>query len=927
MNKLKSLLSATLHFAIAAICVACVQASRADEVDYSRDVYPILEKYCVACHTEDEAQGGLVMTSFDAFAIGGESGPAFTPGSLASSRMYLMAAKQLEPIMPPDDAEGPNEVELQTIATWIEQGAKGPQGSVAMKRELNTPKIVMSESATLPITAIALSPDGATRAVCRYSDVRIVVGDDALPITVLEQQPGKVNSIEFSRDGKTVLVGSGVTGLGGRAAIYDLATGDVRIAFEGHDDAIQTAIFSPDEKHVATASYDRQILLWEIASGKVKQRFIGHNGAIYSLAFSPDGRVLLSGCADETVKAWNVDTGERLDTMGQSTGEVFCVAVTHDGGHVVAGSADNRLRVWQLRSRDIAETNPLVATRFVDESPLTHMAFTADGSRLVILSEAGNIKVIDTNDWSQTASLEPLGETASDLAISADGSEVMISLMNGVIAKRFLGESATQTKLASPEDTTQLAPIYLDLGAVKTFTENEAATSREQPFAMPRGGEVTGKVASTGEEDWFAFDAYAGEQWVIETDTKSLASKLDSIIELYDETGAPVRQTRLQATRDSYFTFRGKNSTQNDDFRLFAWEEMKLNEYLYASGEVTRLWLAPRGADSGFNVYPGDGNRWTYFGTTGTVHALGELAYVVRPLADHEAPAANGLPVFDVFYANDDAPSQDRGKDSYVMFSAPSSGRYSVRLRDTRGEGGDGFAYKLRVRPAVPSFSASVVPIQAALRRGAGREVKVMIDRIDGFDDAVTFHLSDLPAGIHSNFPVRIQPGQNFAIGNIWADDDAKAWDGDVSPEVTAKANILDKQIERVAGVAGALKLTDRPSATLKIVIESVVDDASQNVVRIKRGETIRLIVKADRADKFTREISLGTEQAGRNLPHGVYVDNIGLNGLLVRENESERQFFVTANDVAELGVRSFFLTGAIDENITSPPVVLEVIE
>ena len=38
---------------------------------------------------------------------------------------------------------------------------------------------------------------------------------------------------------------------------------------------------------------------------------------------------------------------------------------------------------------------------------------------------------------------------------------------------------------------------------------------------------------------------------------------------------------------------------QAADFRLFNWEEMHLNEYLYANGEVVKLWLYPRGPDSG----------------------------------------------------------------------------------------------------------------------------------------------------------------------------------------------------------------------------------------------------------------------------------------------------------------------------------------
>ena len=60
--------------------------------------------------------------------------------------------------------------------------------------------------------------------------------------------------------------------------------------------------------------------------------------------------------------------------------------------------------------------------------------------------------------------------------------------------------------------------------------------------------------------------------------------------------------------RDSWVTFRGKDSNTSGDFR-FKWDEMNLNQYLYVNGEVVKLWYYPRGPDSGYIVYPGTGNR------------------------------------------------------------------------------------------------------------------------------------------------------------------------------------------------------------------------------------------------------------------------------------------------------------------------------
>jgi len=906
-----------------------------DTVDYVKDVFPVLQKHCIACHTAEEAQGGLVMESYASLMRGGESGPALTPGVPTSSRMFMMASGKMDPIMPPDDAERPSEEELAILSNWIELGANGPEGEIAMRRELQTPEIATYSDAQRPITAIAISPDGLSYAIAGYGNLELISSETKQPIRKLESQPGKVNSLQFSRDGSKLLVASGVTGLIGSASVYDIASGSKLSMIEGHRDVIQIALFSPDEKSIATASYDREIVLWDLATGKILQKFVGHNGAVYSIAFSPDGRTLVSGCADETVKVWDVATGQRLDTMSQPTDEVFSVAVTNDGSYALSGSADSRLRVWSLLSKDTPRINPIVATRFLDESPLTHMAMTHDGSRLVVISEAGNLKVLRTSDWNQIAVLEPLGETASDMSVASDGTFVIVSLMNGQVVRRTL-PSVDANHSDFRTDSNGGSPIYLDVGQLLVI--DEMVVRKEQtiadvsmsdsPIRLVRGSEVTGTIASQREEDWFAFEARQGEVWVVETQTNGLDSKLDSFLEIRDDKGQAIVQARLQATRDSYFTFRGKNSVQADDFRLFAWEEMKLNEYLYASGEVTKLWLYPRGSDSGFNTFPGRGNRWTYFGTTGTVHALGEPAYIVRPLQSGEAPAANGLPVFDIYYKNDDEPSQSRGHDSYILFKTPESGRYLIRLTDTRGEGGEKYKYRFKLRPAIPGFTASVAQIQAPLRRGSGRELPVFVDRIDGYEGEVWFDLDPLPLGIYSNFPVRVQPGQSFATGNIWADPDAREWVGEVSPRITARAMINGRSVERSVGSAGKLTLIDRPEAIVQIVPDPAASDQIMegSRVKIKRGQTISLMVKADRKEGFIREIPLGNEQAGRNMPHGVIVDNIGLNGLLVRENESERQFFVTADASAELGVREFFLTGAVDGNVTSTPVQLEVL-
>ncbi|MEM8670635.1 MAG: c-type cytochrome domain-containing protein [Planctomycetota bacterium] len=902
--------------------IVCQSCRAAETVDYVKDVLPVFQKYCIGCHTEDEQQGGLVMESHRALMLGGDSGLSITAGEASSSRLVLMMRGTLEPAMPPEGEARPTEKEIQIVESWVEQGALGPDGDVPLKLELKVPSFATAKGVKRPITALAVSGEGP-RAIARYGEIEIQ-DRDGKTLSKMTADLNKVNSIQFSRDGQRLLVASGVPGAYGFAAIFDVSSGAREMELLGHRDIVYAAEFSPDESLVATAGYDRRILLWDAQSGELIRELTGHNGAVFDLAFSPNGRVLMSACADETVKVWQVKTGERLDTLSQPEGEVFAVDVTPDGKFILAGSSDNRLRVWKLVSTVRPRINPLIATRFVDESPLVGMTLTPDGNRLAVLSMAGNLKLIRTKDWNLSDTLEPFKETGSDLAVAPDGQHLFVSLMSGDVIQREIPETRSIQAVAE----TGLMPIYMDLGPTKEWKESDLGGNPESgdPVAVGRNVEIRGKLDHPAQSDRFQFEARRGEVWAIDADPVD-KSPLDPIVSIYDEQGQPVLQTRLQAIRDSYFTFRGKDSNQIGDFRVFNWQEMRLNDYFFAAGEVTRLYMYPRGPDSGYNVYPNEGKRWTYFGTSHTTHALGEPGYIVRPLAMDETPLANGLPVFDIFYENDDDPMRLAGKSSRLLFTAPDNAKYTVVIRDTRGDGGAGFDYKLAIRPANPSFKASIGKPNATLRRGVGREFTVRIDRMDGFDGSVTFDIPDLPPEIRSNLPITIEPGQRSARGSLWVAEDVQAWEGKISLDVHARGEVLGRVVERNLGSIGELTLGDRPNAIPSIQpIDRTVEEDENWTLTVRRGETVSARVVIRRKDGFVNEVSFGKENAGRNTAHGVYVDNIGLSGLLVRRDETEREFFLTADPITKPGKRTFFLTGAVDGNVTTHPITVEVL-
>ncbi|MCH2596385.1 MAG: hypothetical protein MKZ95_11370 [Pirellulales bacterium] len=92
----------------------------------------------------------------------------------------------------------------------------------------------------------------------------------------------------------------------------------------------------------------------------------------------------------------------------------------------------------------------------------------------------------------------------------------------------------------------------------------------------------------------------------------------------------------------------------------------------------------------------------------------------------------------------------------------------------------------------------------------------------------------------------------------------------------------------------------------------------------IHPGENIvvRLSIKRNGGEEV---IQFGKGDVGHNLPHGVYVDNIVLNGVVVIPDSSERVVYITADDWVTEQTRTFFLATTNLGNQATWPVTLHV--
>ena len=73
----------------------------------------------------------------------------------------------------------------------------------------------------------------------------------------------------------------------------------------GHSAEVEGVAFSPDGKHIATASSDGTARVWDAATGHPVVTLKGHAAKVTCVAFSPDGTRIATASFDGTAKVWD----------------------------------------------------------------------------------------------------------------------------------------------------------------------------------------------------------------------------------------------------------------------------------------------------------------------------------------------------------------------------------------------------------------------------------------------------------------------------------------------------------------------------------------------------------------------------------------------------------------------------------------------
>ncbi|MDA0834852.1 MAG: hypothetical protein O3A29_16385 [Planctomycetota bacterium] len=922
---------------VTSIVFTALSTASADDAipDFDTQVAPLFRKYCQACHNEQDAEGDFVLESFSQLMDGTEAGAVIVPEKPDESRLLALIERKVEPFMPPEGSKGPSAEEIELIRAWIAGGAKNSVGRPG-GQPLVTPHIAPQGTPRKPIHTVAWSPENRWIAIGQYGNVEILTPDKAQQIASLEGHTGNVNDLAVSANGLLLAAGSGETGLFGEVKLWSTADWQSQQTIRAHRDSIYAVEISPDETMLATASYDQEIKLWSIADGKLIRTLSGHNGPVYDLSFHPEGHILASASDDRTVKLWDVATGERLDTFSQPTKAQNAVAFSPDGRYVVGGGVDNRIRVWELGPEAREGTNIQRYARFAHQAAISKLVFSPDGKGLISAGEDQIIKIWEADTFTLQKTIERQPDWTPALAVSPDHRNILVGRMDGTLSMYPLATDELGTDDSPRPIVTSLEPDTEANRNIESSSADEIEPNNEyessQAIAVPAriNGILQAGEGMSADVDWVRFHSPAGKTWVIETVASRKQSPADTRIQVFYPDGQPVLRMLLRAVRDSAINFRPIDSTQNSA-RVDNYEEMELNQFMYIEGEVVKLFKMPEGPDSAYVFYAVDGKRKCYFDTSATVHPIETPVYIVEPFAPETELIDNGLPLFPLYYANDDDGNRTAGNDSRLLFTAPTEGDYLVQVRDMRNFSGPDFKYGLVIREPKPDFTVSLDGDKRVVAAGSGHRLTFKVKRHDEFEGPIRIDIANIPAGFSVTTPIVIEAGQLEARSVLFAEANAvtpteEQWK---QVTITATATVSHQDVVKEIGNLGEIKIDENKPKVL-VILEP---DNGGLATALKPGETEGVsevtIAPGTTVTAMLRIVRNGADGPIRfdvdNLPHGVIVDNLGLNGITLLPGQNERQLFLSARPWVPESTRLIFAVSQSEGNQSSLPIIFHV--
>jgi len=167
----------------------------------------------------------------------------------------------------------------------------------------------------------------------------------------------------------------------------------------GHASRVTAVAWSPDGKHLASASYDKTVQVWGATKGNHVLTYKGHAGRVNGLSWSPDGKCIASVSDDRTVQIWEPTSGKTIFTYHGHNAPLHVVSWSPDGAYIASAGEDKTIQIWQ------ANTHQALSSHFEHKDTIQTLAWSPDSKYLASAGKDAVVKIWEPLKTQQKRSL------------------------------------------------------------------------------------------------------------------------------------------------------------------------------------------------------------------------------------------------------------------------------------------------------------------------------------------------------------------------------------------------------------------------------------------------------------------------------------------------------------------------------------------
>jgi hypothetical protein len=462
--------------------------------------------------------------------------------------------------------------------------------------------------------------------------------------------------------------------------------------------------------------------------------------------------------------------------------------------------------------------------------------------------------------------------------------------------------------------------LPIAIGRYDEVEEDGRNNSLETAFALKVPMTVNARIgrdaSGDSQPDYYRFTARKGQRLILETAAARLGSPMDSLIEVLDAKGNLVPRLTARPVWKSQIILFDRDS-KSPGLRIAQPQVLELDDYMVSGNDLMKVVKLTNGPDEDVIYDNFGGQRLGMEDTTPEAHALDDFIYKVELHPPGTSFAPNGMPLFQFYFRNDDG-GPGYGKDSRVTFTAPADGTYYARVADVRNQAGDDFAYRFTLREPVPDFLISASPINPNIPEGSKIPVEVTVLRQEGFEEPVEVEFDSLPEQLVATKGV-IPARERSVTLLLSLKPGARLPEKWVRYRITGKARLGNELVQRVANGGDLLKIiAAMPRPDIKVTVK-------QDKIHISPKGEAQVTLAVERFNGFKGRVLFRLQ----DLPYGVRPIDVGLNGVMIAENETERTFTLECRPFVHAETRTIYAVGIVEALVptehSSEPVLLQV--